>query len=76
MASLDWLILLTMLKLLAVKLPGRNDEYMISGSDDINLSVWQKSTDKLHDILEGDTVSSIPVTHCCRWNQYNFQGIA
>jgi len=33
---------------------GPHDEYVVSGSDDGNWFIWQKSTGALHDILEGD----------------------
>ncbi|EMD40731.1 hypothetical protein CERSUDRAFT_111309 [Gelatoporia subvermispora B] len=33
---------------------GPQDEFIVSGSDDGNWFMWQKSTGHLHDILEGD----------------------
>ncbi|KAH9943437.1 WD40 repeat-like protein [Epithele typhae] len=33
---------------------GPRDEYIVSGSDDGNWFMWEKSTGRLHDILEGD----------------------
>lgn len=33
---------------------GPSDEFVVSGSDDGNLFVWDKLSGKLHDILEGD----------------------
>lgn len=30
------------------------DEFVVSGSDDGNLFVWEKEGSTLHDILEGD----------------------
>lgn len=33
---------------------GPRDDFVVSGSDDGNFFIWNKSTGKLHDILEGD----------------------
>jgi WD40 repeat protein len=38
----------------AVNFLGPDDEWVVSGSDDGNWFIWQKSTGELHDILEGD----------------------
>ncbi len=34
---------------------GPQDEYVVSGSDDGHWFIWDKKTQRLHDILEGDS---------------------
>ena len=34
---------------------GPRDDFVVSGSDDGYFFIWEKSTGKLHDILEGDS---------------------
>lgn len=43
-----------MYHLLIVNFLGPDDEFVASGSDDGYFFLWEKSSGKLHDILEGD----------------------
>lgn len=40
----------------AVNFIGPRDEFVVSGSDDGYFFIWEKSSGRLHDILEGDGI--------------------
>jgi WD40 repeat protein len=50
-----WKVTKMRLNVYAVNFLGPEDQYVVSGSDDGNWFIWDKKTQKLHDILEGDS---------------------